>query len=1285
MIHHLRPPEREPAEDDENLWPVETIRQVNGSEAKDITLVIRNHAVEALADSGAFRSLLHEKVLNRLGIGHHELERAGVHLRSANNGIIKTLGAVTLDLVMNDHARFRQRFIIVAAITEDCILGRDALFSHGIIIDGFRQCVYQCLEYQQALTRRELGIGPGQSKTISLVTHSPFWDSRERTVLVEPIVAHEDIYIQEAVTTTSKEGLITVHVTNTGERAVRFTRKTSLVRICQVEVQEPLPIARINQVTTDESGSVDQRTLDALCDDADRTEPEQDALKKLVIANHDLFAKTKMDLGRATLVKHKIETESKTPIRLRPYRIPYALTEIAQTEVDDMLRQEIIEPSDSPWAAPVLLVKKKNGEYRFCIDYRKLNEVTKKDAYPIPHMNELLDKLHGNQYFSTLDLASGYWQIEIEESDREKTAFIFNRELYQFKRMPFGLCNAPATFQRFMNHVLRGLDDRVCLVYLDDVIILGRSLGEHLKHIDTVFRRLRHAGVKLRLKKCHFLKACVEFLGHLVTREGTLPCPGNIEKVVNFPIPRTKKEVKGFLGLASYYRRFICGFSSIAHPLIDLTKETVDFCWKPEHFDAFKRLRTLLTTAPILVYPDFEHEFILFTDASDYGIGGVLSQRIEKLEKPIAYYNRHLSETEQRYSTTEKECLAIVDSVKHFRQYLNGRHFTLVVDHQPLEYLKSAKDTNRRLNRWSLELAAYDYTVTYRKGKSHGNADALSRIPINAATEKQPRMVELQRSDPLCRGIMEFIEDQVLPDDDLTPSWLEDVSRYYISSDGILKRAFAPINSRRRDFLRDHTVAPAALRREIVTAYHDTPLGGHLGFRKTYEKIRDRFFWPRMAADVKEYCASCHQCALTKRPIRIERSPMQPMPVQEQPFDKVAIDILGPLRHTPRDMKYVLVMTDYLTRWVEAVALPNITAQTVADAFVDQIICRHGAPRVLLTDRGTNFVSHLFTNVCKILGIGRQLTSPYHPQTDGLVERFNKTFAQMMTNYVNETHTDWDLIMPKVIFAHNTAVQASTLETPFYLLYFRDPRYPIEADLEGTPAPYASQGEYQEEMLRRMKKAHALARENTLDAQKRQKEQYDKKATERRFDVGDLVYMTEPVVPKGLSKKFRVRWKGPYRVIDQLGNCLYEILSPGEQKSRRIHANRLKLLHEKTPWDEGVRATDEPELPTPRVDPDDWDHETLGPSAPEGQESPSPLEPDEIEGQEAQRDTELASAPRAPEPKPGRLDTIPEESEHPIPNEPEYPLPQTEPSTLRRAITRPGLRDRIKPRERLDL
>ena len=339
------------------------------------------------------------------------------------------------------------------------------------------------------------------------------------------------------------------------------------------------------------------------------------------------------------------------------------------------------------------------------------------------------------------------------------------------------------------------------------------------------------------------------------------------------------------------------------------------------------------------------------------------------------------------------------------------------------------------------------------------------------------------------------------------------------------------------------------------------------------------------------------------------------MPVQERPFDKVAIDILGPLRHTPRNMKYVLVMTDYLTRWVEAVVLPTITAQTVADAFVDQIICRHGAPRVLLTDRGTNFVSHLFTNVCKIVGIGRQLTSPYHPQTDGLVERFNKTFAQMMTNYINETHTDWDLIMPKIIFAHNTAVQASTLETPFYLLYLRDPRYPIEPDLNGAPVPYASQGEYQTEMLQRMKQARRMsAQKNTLEVQRRQKDQYNKKATERRFDIGDLVYMTEPVVPKGLSKKFRVRWRGPYRVVDQLGDCLYENLIPGEQKSQRIHVNRLKLLYEKTPWDEGVRPTDGPELPTPRVDPDDWNHEVVEPNETEGQETQKELEPANAKG-----------------------------------------------------------------------
>ena len=547
---------------------------------------------------------------------------------------------------------------------------------------------------------------------------------------------------------------------------------------------------------------------------------------------------------------------------------------------------------------------------------------------------------------------------------------------------------------------------------------------------------------------------------------------------------------------------------------------------------------------------------------------------IDTKERVIAYYSRHLSVTEQNYSTTEKECLAVVNAVKHFRPYLLGRHFTLIVDHQPLEYLKKAKDTNRRVNRWSLELASYDYTIKYRKGRIHNNADALSRIPKESKEIEQinqiqiinqsERMKELQSKDEFCNEIIKFLTNGDI-ENNKEPFWMKQIGKFKINDNGLLVREMEPIGNRRK-YLTMNVVVPKSIRNEITTTFHDELLGGHLGYNKTYNKIRDRFYWPKMSKDIKQYCASCVPCAIRKPLPKKKKAPLQPMPLMNNAFEKVALDILGPLRQTENGNQYVLVMSDYLTRWVEAFPLKCITAQAVADVFVNYIICRHGTPKILLTDQGSNFKAQLFANICGILKIKRQFTSAYHPATDGLVERFNKTFAQMMSHYINEYHSDWDNFIPKIVFAYNTSVQESTMETPFFLLYGRDPIYPIDVLLQSDNYPYLDMKDYKSLLMKKLKIAQKLAKENLSEAQKKQKKYYDNKAKENNFEIGDQVYLTEESIPKERTKKFYRKWTGPYRIIDQIGDNLYEINQSQSEKSFIVHSNRLKFCIEERPW-----------------------------------------------------------------------------------------------------------------------
>ena len=394
-----------------------------------------------------------------------------------------------------------------------------------------------------------------------------------------------------------------------------------------------------------------------------------------------------------------------------------------------MITNGLIKKSFSPWSAPTVVVNKKNGKFRLCIDYRKLNAVTKPDAYPVPRIADILDALGHSAFFSTLDLASGFWQVEVAAKDREKTAFTTPFGIYEFLVMPFGLINAPATFQRVMDRVFHEVAWKFVLVYVDDIIIYSKTREEHENHLRVVFTLLRNAGLKINLEKCDFFRTRLAFLGHIITVEGITPDPAKIEKVKSYPVPRDKTNVRAFLGLASYYRRFVREFSTVAKPLHNLTKRDVAFEWKNEHQSAFDVLKGRLTSAPIMTYPDFSKQFILATDASDCGIGAVLSQKdTENHEHPVAYASRLLSSTEQNYTVVERECLAAIWAVRHFRHYLHGPKFDLYTDNLALTWLKNRPQPKGRIARWIFELSEYDYEIIHKQGRLNANADTLSRI-----------------------------------------------------------------------------------------------------------------------------------------------------------------------------------------------------------------------------------------------------------------------------------------------------------------------------------------------------------------------------------------------------------------------------------------------------------------------------------------------------------------------------------------------------------------------------
>ena len=865
-------------------------------------------------------------------------------------------------------------------------------------------------------------------------------------------------------------------------------------------------------------------------------------ITKLLNANQHLFANKMSELGMATAIKHTIDTGTSAPVNLPLRRTPQKLKMTVRGHIDEMQSHNIIRESASPYAAPVVMTTKKDGDPRFCVDYRKLNQVTVKDRYPLPRIDDTIDALHGAQYFTTLDLFSGYWQIEIDEPDKHKTAFVCEYGQYEFNRMPFGLTNAPSTFQRLMNRILKPVLYESVLVYLDDIIVFSKTVDEHIEHITAVFKILAENGLKLKAKKCDFFKTKIDYLGHVVSSEGVAPDEKKVQSILNYPEPRNQKELSSFLGLAGYYRKFVRAFADMAHPLTSLTRKDAEWKWGDEQKDAFNRIKCCLTSKPILRYPDFTRDFIVHTDASGYGIGAVLAQmqrppqsddssgETDEVEVVIAYTSKHLDDRQCKWSTTEKEAFAIVHAIDVFKPYLYGSKFTVFTDHRPLEWLMSKNEPSGRLARWALKIQEFNIEIGYRAGKHNQNADTLSRIPLPLVAtvtfnKEDSNWTKDQLHDTFCKDILEKLKT------------CHEVANYSLSENGEL-------------YYLDKLVVPESKRAEIYEINHDHMAAGHLGVAKTKARIQRRYYWPKMAEDIAAYVKNCMKCA-QRKPYGQSKAPMKPMPAATRVWERIAMDIVGPVETSRNGNRYILVLSDYASRFVMTIPMIDQTAKTVAAHLVNEVLTKYGAPEQILTDQGTNFLSELVHQICQLFKIKQLRTTSYHPQTDGLVERFNRTLCDMLACYVNEDPESWDVFLPFVTFAFNTAEQASVKNNPFYLFYGRDAIMPTEL-VENRR--YRFTEDDMEVYRQKWQTALSFAKEQLIKAQIKQKGYYDTNSKVVEYSDGDYVLLRSPPVPG----KFQYRWLGPYVVVKRISSLTYEINLPGASENVIVHVNRLK-------------------------------------------------------------------------------------------------------------------------------
>ena len=856
-------------------------------------------------------------------------------------------------------------------------------------------------------------------------------------------------------------------------------------------------------------------------------------------------------------VDHVIDTGDHAPVNKNAYPLSVQMLREQQKQVGILLEKKLIRESTSPWGAPVLFVKKpKTDEWRMCIDYRALNARTRKNTYPLPRINECIDKLGKACRLSSLDLLSGYWHVRVANKDVQKTAFNTRYGKYEFLVMPFGLTNAPATFQTLMNQILRPYIDKFVLVYLDDILVYSNSEEEHVEHLRLVLEALRKHKLYARPRKCSFDKPTVEFCGHEVGQGVVRVLDSKVKAIRDWPQPRTVHEVRQFYGLVNYYRRFIKHFSMIGAPLSSLfrsddgdKRRNRPVIWNTSHQTAFERLKRALTSAPVLIQPDEMKPYWIETDSSDFANGMCLMQVGEdgKLH-PIAYDGRKLHGAELRYPTHEKELQAIKEALLKWHQYIdNGLPITIITDHDSLKYMNTMKNPSKRLARWLDEFQQYNLIIKYRPGEQAIVPDAISRRPdyFHSIRWERDNQSEIARREAHLPAIREFLANKKLPEDvELRKHVMEDAEKYILEEDTeILHRK-----------IREGVTAPFIefeWRGDLMQRMHDEY--GHLTPQSLTNILESRAWWPSIERDLKAFAAACPKCQIHQRQ-RIAQEKEYAQIVTDpfiQPFQRWGIDLIGRLPKTAKGNRWIITAVDYATGWPIAKAIPKATEEAIAEFIYDEIYLHYGAPQEIFTDGGKNLWGGVVQAYLKKIGTHHKGTSPYHPRTNGKVERLNGIVGGMLSKYMlGKPLRIWDLYLDQALFACRVRTSRTTKTSPFYLVYGQQPRL-IGDPMSALPNDATPEGH--EKRLQLVQSARAQAAIAAYEDAVRSKATRDAVVKPHDLDEGQWV-----LVRHENPKKFESKWFGPYQVIEKMPLGTYRLQDPkGSELAALVHGNRL--------------------------------------------------------------------------------------------------------------------------------
>ena len=1156
-----------------------------------------------------------------MGTSQHDM--GWLRLTAANGLGIPYTGIADLDVEVGG-VLVKNRGVVITRQAPTTVDGQEV---HGLLGSNILQHVP---EYKQLLgdshytgfarlTGRDSVLVPAYSECTLAVTGPSFGQDALFEPLASPLPGN--LLAKRGLVDT--KGPMFVQVMNLGSADVwlkprtrlgTLTRAAEEENLLKVQVTSSGITASVNEVTGTSSPASLPEGLDL---STIAGHPSEARAKEVFSEYRDVLEAGEEEPSKSSSVKHHINMDGGHVPRL-PYRmVPPSMFEEFVQHLRQLLAKKIIRKSSSQYASPVVLVRKKSGGLRMCVDFRLLNRHVIRDAYPLPRIEESMDALKGARVFSTMDLQSAYYQVEVAEEDKEKTAFCTPVGLFEFNRMPFGLSNAPATYQRLMQQVFQEELFREVLVYLDDLLLYSRTVEEHIDQLEKVFGKLRREGLRLELSKCKFFQERVHYLGHEVSKDFIATEEDKLRAVREWPVPTTTRDVRSFLGFCSYYRRYVKGFAQIAKPLHDLVAlcESGGLCkkakrksqpvteeWKRDNSYqvAFSMLKDALTSAPVLGFADFSIPFVLETDASNEGLGAVLSQVQDGRSRVIAYASRGLRGAErnmENYSSKKLELLALKWAItEKFRDYLHCAHFTVYTDNNPLTHIMTQKRLPALEQRWVNALAGYNFTIKYRPGKHNANADGLSRRPqipvtsdevssymasvlgctalslplqktileaeplLEAVHQAVPQpevelpstlpgytvdgIAQLQQADPGISAVLRFHQQGRRPSAEERQAlskeakeWLNIAKNVALQNGLAYQATFGPAGDHRLQLL-----TPPELQEHVLDSLHGGV--GHQGAERTELLIRERFLWPGLRTSVQDWIARCKRCTLAKMPYKPLRTKMESI-LATRPLEVVCLDFDKLERACGKED--VLVMTDVYSKFTVAVATKDQTAKTTAKAFIQEWLSKYGTPARIHSDRGPNFESQLIQELCQYYGIKKSRTTAYHPQGNGVVERFNRTMHDLLRSLPPEKKRRWPEFLNDVVYSYNVTPHASTSLSPFYVMFGRHPRLPVDLMLPTARSDGEAPGGQDSWMAlhqQRLQEAYKTVSRRLGQAADKRKKIFDRKARDASLEVGTKVYLRNH--PAGRNKIQDAFKDKIYRIVQRHGDQNVYLIEPAD-------------------------------------------------------------------------------------------------------------------------------------------